>query len=175
MPAKASKKDAKKDKKSSDPKADTEIYAEGTLEKRCEGNLFRKWQPRYCVFSSKGLVYFKSKDEHIAKKEGTFIPAAGLQRCSVTGLEILLQTTERALVFRAADEDECTEWSAQFLKSIMKAQSADFGACGIGDPDTRFWAEKVETVKIGGVSQEMALCKVPKHTPGFFVWNAFLI
>jgi hypothetical protein len=61
-------------------------------QKRCEGNLLRKWQPRYCVFSAKGLMYFKSKEEHAAKKEPTLIPTAAFRNCSVSGLEILLHT-----------------------------------------------------------------------------------
>ena len=56
-----------------------------SAQKRCEGNLLRKWQTRYVVLSSKGLLYFKSKEEQAAKKEpGTFIPGASLQVCEVS-------------------------------------------------------------------------------------------
>jgi len=54
--------------------------------------MLRKWQPRYCVFSSAGLAYFKSKEDKAAKKAHTVIPAASIKNCSVAGLEILLQT-----------------------------------------------------------------------------------
>jgi hypothetical protein len=66
-------------------------------QKRCEGNLLRKWQPRYCILSSKGLMYFKSKEDHAAKKEPTFIPTEAFRNCSASGLEILLETQVRAL------------------------------------------------------------------------------
>ena len=79
-----------------------EIYIEGKLEKRCEGNMLWKWQTRYCVFNSKGLAYFKSKDEYVGKRgPGTLVPVTSFKNCSVNGLEIMLHAQECTLLFRA--------------------------------------------------------------------------
>ena len=76
-------------------------------QKRCEGNLLRKWQPRYCILSSKGFMYFKSKEEHAAKKEPTFIPTEAFRNCSASGLEILLETQVRALSMSDKGRQTC--------------------------------------------------------------------
>jgi hypothetical protein len=296
-----------------------EVYVEGHLEKFCEGNLLRKWQTRYCVLTSKGLSYFKSKDELVAKKEpGTLIPVADFRNCAVNGLEIMLHAQSRTLVFRAGesqalpapalpsaplgvrampssrvkntvtgklhtaravgsfrkntkltaegdrssacnlerlirerrsrirprtsrftacgragDDAECEEWVMYIHEKIAENRSSgavlvifshccfnhhligccalllarssvascplpsccslsssimpvasencfsdtispiprvppvpgtDFGSCGIGDDDTRFWAETVKPVALGGILQDFALCKVFKDT-----------
>jgi hypothetical protein len=91
-----------KESKGAASRNEREVYVEGNLEKRCEGNMLRKWQTRYCVFSSKGLAYFKSRDDYVAKKEaGTLIPVASFKNCAVNGLEIMLHAQDRTLLFRA--------------------------------------------------------------------------
>ena len=142
---------------------------EGTLAKRCEGNLLRKWQPRYCVLSDRGLTYFKSKrDRETAGDTGTFLPNARLLQCSVAGLDIVLQTRERMLVFRAARQDECEQWAMHLQTAIIGSRAADFASCGIGDSDTKHWAENVKPVSVGGRGapdgKVCAMCKVYKDS-----------
>ena len=70
----------------------TDESAQTNTQKRCEGNLLRKCQTRYCVLSPKGFTYVKCKEEVNSKVAlEKFIPSANLKQCSVTGLEILIQ------------------------------------------------------------------------------------
>ena len=62
------------------------------------------------------------------------------------------------------DADDCEEWAMYIHERIAANRSADFGSCGIGDEDTRFWAETVKPVNLGGLVQDFALCKVFKDT-----------
>ena len=117
-----------------------EVYVEGTLEKRCEGNLLRKWQTRYCVLTPKGLSYFKSKDELVAKKEpGTLIPVADFRNCAVNGLEIMLHAQSRTLVFRAGESQALPTLSHPFRSTGRSCHGLFMCGRGTGTGSVGKW------------------------------------